>query len=141
MPTMNYDTVDSVLVTVHGREQPTTTEYDTWLRTVQSLMDTKSITGLIVYTAGGYPDAKQRRQTYTLWARYKQIPNIAVMHDSVIVRGAFTALVWVIGTTMQSFDLSQIVSACSHVGVAEVDVAPVTSTITKLARSVNVSVA
>ncbi len=140
MPTMNYDVVEGVLVTVHGREQPTEDEYTTWLRSVQSFMDTQSIQGVVIYTGGGYPDVHQRRQTALMWSKYTHIPNIAVLHNSVIVRGVLTALGWVIGKTLQGFNYAQVVPACAHVGLPDDRVPAVHGTIRRLARSVNIEV-
>ena len=111
---ITYATVERVLVTVISSNDPTDDEFDayyTWSHARDGAWDAK-----LVYSMGGALNAKQRRQTTS---QVKPTdPSVAVMTDSVFMRGVVTALAAAaFGSKMKAFALDDFEAPFLHLAL------------------------
>lgn len=58
--------------------------------------------GVVVYSAGSGPDAKQRTLVADMWKARGKMPIVAVMSESTVIRGMITALTWLLSIRVES---------------------------------------
>jgi hypothetical protein len=107
MTTMLFERVRNVLVLVHGAENPSEDEWNSYVRFVHDAqLSATPMTGLFVTTHGGAPNAVQRKSITE--AAGPGDPVICVCTDSVIARGVLTAIGWIYHAPMHAFRLDEV---------------------------------
>jgi hypothetical protein len=99
-------------IVAHGRESPTPEEWSAFLKAME--LDLPNLRGILVFTAGGSLNARQREQIELLTTRGNL--RVAVLTDSVVVRGVVTALSW-FKVQIKAFAPNAEQSALEHLGV------------------------
>lgn|GEM_PF-5011023 len=99
-----------------------------------------SLRGVLVFTAGGGPTTKQRERLRA--SVPSSIPPIAIMTDSVLVRGIITSINWFVNNPLSAFEHQDLEGALRHIarGGASVDAAKIVSTVHLLAKELSVKV-
>jgi hypothetical protein len=127
--TMAYMQVGATMVVAHGPQPPAQNEWDGHIALCK---DGKvKVRRLLVYTAGGAPDAKQRAQAEKEFGQLR----VAVLTDSVLARGVVTALRW-LGMPISAFPADQVVRAMEDIGVPSAERDEVRSALTRVRTSV-----
>ena len=98
------------MVVAHGREAPAAAEWDAFIAECRELGD--KIKRMLVFTAGGSLDAGQRVQVEREFGKLQ----IAVLTDSLVVRGVVTALSW-FRVPIAAFAPDQLARAMDHIKV------------------------
>lgn len=111
---MHFGRVGRVYLVVHSADSPNDVEWNAWISDMERSVDT--VAGLFVWTAGGGPDASQRRSAQAFWGRVGRKP-VAICNGSTVVRGIITALNWVAGRQFRSFPLEAAVNAAISLGL------------------------
>lgn len=107
MNTLLFERVHDLLILVHGTENPRDVEWDVYLRFVQETQRGPApLSGLLVCTWGGAPNAVQRRAV--LAAAEPRPSATCVCTDSVIARGVVTAMSWLNRQPMYAFRLDEV---------------------------------
>jgi hypothetical protein len=88
---MVFRETGKLLVLVHGTRPPAKDEWDAFLDLCRKKLG-EGITGVLVVTAGGAPDAKQRKEVHDLL--HGRTLAIAVVSDAALVRGVVSAFGW-----------------------------------------------
>ncbi len=97
MPTMACQRVRTVILLVHGPDNPTQPEWNEYLKLVEESRNL--VTQVLVSTKGGGPTPTQRAAVQDLYNTYKpSAPPVAVLAESIIARGIVTAISWKYGT-------------------------------------------
>ncbi|HMJ09902.1 MAG TPA: STAS/SEC14 domain-containing protein [Polyangiaceae bacterium] len=103
--TFRWANAGSVRVCVHGLTNPFDEE---WRAYVDDLaVNGRALKGILVYTAGGGPNAAQRKYLAELWTRRGSMLPVALMSPSTVVRGMVTALNWVLPKPIRTFPPDQ----------------------------------
>jgi len=110
--TMQFGRVGSIYVCVHPSTPPSSGEWDTWLEDVEREVPTLS--GALVYTEGGGPDARQRKETAAMWNRQARSLPIAVVTKSPVVRGMLTALNFFLSRPLRGYAPEQLDEALTE---------------------------
>ena len=85
-----WETVGRVSVVVHGRLQPSTLEWENYINYARGNIGIKRLR-VLVLTHGGSPDANQRKTMEDMARQdYPQPPPVAMVTDSLVVRGVMT---------------------------------------------------
>lgn len=127
--TMAYTQVGNTMVVAHGPQPPAQHE---WEGQIALFRDTKvPVRRLLVFTAGGAPDAKQRAQAEKEFGKLR----VAVLTDAVLARGVVTALRW-LGMPISAFPADQVVRAMEDIGVPSGERDEVRSALTRIKASV-----
>jgi hypothetical protein len=130
--TMGYKYVEKIHVVVHTADNPSNAEWDDYLHDIGEKQH--EIQGVVVYSAGGGPNAAQRSRLTAVWGNQKNKP-VALMSSSRIFRGLITALVWVMPKhPMRVFAVDDMEGACGHVRASPSQRSLVEDTIASLKR-------
>jgi hypothetical protein len=121
---MVQEHVASTMVVVHEREDPTSEEWDAYIAACRQLG--RRIKRVLVLTAGGSLNARQRKEVEALFGK---VP-IAVLTDSIVARGAVTALSW-FNVPIAAFPPSQVERALDHLQVPAVERAEVVAVLNR----------
>lgn len=109
-----WDRVGGVLLVVHASRQPTDAE---WAEFVASPACTNP-SGAVVVSNGVRPTPKQRAQIQESLGAL--VDGTAVLTDSLLSRGAVTALAW-FGVRIRAFSTTDKRAALAYAGVPETD--------------------
>ena len=113
------DTCGTTLIVVHGRSDPTDSE---WQQLLEAWRSHPEVTEQLVLTLGGGPNVVQRRQSLEILnARPLGSPPTAVLTDSVVVRGMVTALGWFATNRLRAFALERVEDALTFLHVDEAE--------------------
>lgn len=89
-----------ILIALHNREHPTSSEWDTYLATARSLFDedlSRERVRVLAISDGGGPTARQRAQAAEVTAAAGRSLVWALISSSRFARGIGLALSWLIG--------------------------------------------
>jgi hypothetical protein len=111
-PTMSFGSANGTFIVAHGEEAPAPEEWTSFLSEFETALP--SLTGLLVFSAGAATDARQREQIEELTKRGKL--RVAVLTDSIVVRGTVTALSW-FDVQVEAFAPNNEYGALDHLGV------------------------
>ena len=92
--TFHWANAGNVRVCVHGAKSPSDQEWHAYVDDLA--VNGSALKGILVYTAGGGPNAAQRKYLAELWTRRGSMLTVALMSPSTVVRGMVTALNWVL---------------------------------------------
>ncbi len=123
--TMAWSVVNGILVTVHSAAPPRDDEWTRYLRDA----GTTGLTGNLVLTDGGGPNAMQRKQIEEL-PQIRLLPT-AVVTTSRLVRGIVTAISWM-GKNIRAVAPTALDAAFDYMQVKPVARASLLSTIERL---------
>ena len=101
-PTFLSGNAGNVRVCVHGAKAPLDKEWHAYVDDLA--VNGKGLKGILVYTAGGGPNAAQRKYLAELWTRRGSELPVALMSPSTVVRGMVTALNWVLPKPIRTFN-------------------------------------
>lgn len=99
--TMVHRVVKNVHVVVHTTEPPSDDEWRLYFDHLRRHLPT--IEAMVVASAGGGPDGKQRDYAERFWLDKSKKPNIAVLTPSPFIRALSGALGWLIGDRIKTF--------------------------------------
>ena len=99
--TMVYRVVKNVHVVVHTTEPPSDEEWRLFFDHLHRNLPT--IEAIVVASAGGGPDGKQRDYAERFWMDKPKKPHIAVLTPSPFIRAVTGALGWLIGDRIRTF--------------------------------------
>jgi len=110
--------VGTIVVCVHNQQAPSDAEWREFLEVWRGHRD--QIAGQIVYSAGGAPNARQREDSLAIiHQRSAGAPPTAVVTDSMLVRGAVTAISWVVRERIRAFRSDALIEACQFIGATD----------------------
>lgn len=114
MKTMAFKVAGGLFLIVHTKDPPTDDEWTSYVK----LVDKQGAEPLpqIVFTEGGGPSAKQRRD-FTEMLNGRKIP-VVVLTDSTMIRGIVTAISW-FNDKLKTFPPVQIKDAFRYLRVPE----------------------
>lgn len=128
---MAFEMVGSTIVIVYGATPPSDKEYLACLGELEKRA--RVITGALVYSLGGGPlKAAQRQAAARVWREAPHKPKVAVLTDSALVRGVFTAVAWIIGEQIKSLPCSDVAAAAEYLGESR---AVLASVVARLCRT------
>jgi hypothetical protein len=92
--TMLFRVIQGILVVVNADVSPSDEDYDAYVEFIAKEMP-KTVSRCLVVSAGGAPNARQReRSNQMLRERGLSQAKVAVVTNSLMVRGVVTALSW-----------------------------------------------
>jgi hypothetical protein len=103
--TFQWANAGNVRVCVHGLRDPVDKEWHAYVDDLTVHGD--RLKGILVYTAGGGPNAAQRKYLAELWTRRGSMLPVALMSPSTVVRGMVTAMNWVLPKPIRTFNAEQ----------------------------------
>jgi len=134
MSTTAWKLCRSVFVIVHGASSPSDQEWDGILSEYAKYEG--MFKGILVLTDGGMPSSAQRERVTQFWAG-KELPRTAILHSSMFVQGALTALSWILPKQkMKAFKSTDVAGALVWLQ-AEKYRAEIEEAIAKLRMSLN----
>ncbi len=105
-----------VVVAAHTPEPPSDFEWKEYVDAVESVGKTFGMARSLVSTSGqGGPNAKQRRELYTLGKSYNH--RLSILTDSKVARGIVTAASW-IGMPVRAFRQQELHAALNYIEVS-----------------------
>lgn len=118
--TMWFGRVGSIYLVVHPEQAPSSLDWDEWLKDIER--EAPSIDGVLVYTEGGGPDARQRKLTAEMWERRGYMPPVALVSGSPLVRVIVTALNYFLSNPIRAYPPSDLEAALAlHLKVPRVE--------------------
>lgn len=116
MTTMLFERVGDVLVLVHGDQDPSDVEWNSYVELANNSQRGESpVGGLLVTTFGGAPNAVQRKAIVEVGAIRRVVTCVCT--NSVIARGVITAIRWLLDAPMHGLRLDQVDEALLLLGV------------------------
>lgn len=103
---------DDLMVIVHNEHPPSDAEWTANLREYEKTGSGRRVR-VLVYTAGGAPNARQRQALNRVLGSAVEKPRIAVMTSSSLARAAATAVSW-FNPTFKMFSQDEIELALDH---------------------------
>lgn len=138
MSTMLFERVGDVLVLVHGAADPRETEWNAYVEYARAAVHGgQPLTGLLVTTLGGSPNASQRKAILT--AGGDRLVPTCVCTDSKVARGVITAIRWLASVPMHALPLNDIETALQLLSVPAEQHAAVRSVLQRLQSQLNAS--
>ncbi len=114
MATMKFVLVGPTVVIVYAATPPSDNDYDMCLAYLKTNMD--RIEGALVYSAGSGPlKALQRQAAARLWLLSNKRPRIALLTHHTLVKGMFTSLSWLIGSSIRVYSPGALHEAATFV--------------------------
>ncbi len=111
---MGFEMVGTTIVIVYGASAPSDVEYQACIKHLGRYAGV--IKGAVVYSLGGAPlKATQRQAAAQVWREAPHKPKVAVLTDSALVRGVFTAVAWITGGPIKSFACPDVAGAAEYV--------------------------
>src|SRR5262245_14002748 len=95
-PSMLWTYADGVLVVVHTAQVPTDDAWNAHCALIERVR--RELRAVVVYADGGGPSSKQRQEMRR--ALQGAIPPVAILTNSVLVRGIVTSLNWFLSNHM-----------------------------------------
>ena len=111
---MTFEQVAGYFVVAHGRKPAAREEWTEFYSALSR--DTAYLRGLLVYSAGGALDVNQRSDLFQI--HRKAGFRVAVLSDSMLVRGAITALRW-LEVQAKSFKPAETDAALDYLAATE----------------------
>jgi hypothetical protein len=109
--------IDSTLVVVHNAVAPDDDDWQVFMDAWKQHLD--KVKAQLVYSDGGAPNSEQRRTSVAMISsRRAGPPPTAVLTDSMLGRGAVTALGWFIRERIRAFSPERMSEACKFLGVS-----------------------
>jgi len=99
---MSFGCAGRIFIVAQGEQAPSLDDWEECLRSLEAQL--QEIQGLLLFSAGGSLNAKQREQMAELVKRGSV--RVAVLTDSRIVRGAVTAMSW-FDIPIEAFDCNE----------------------------------
>jgi hypothetical protein len=131
MTTMLFERVGAVLVLVHGAKDPSDHEWNAYVRAADEMQHSGApITGLLVTSFGGAPNAGQRKAIVAV-ADLSAVVT-CVCTNSVVARGVITAIRWLSDTPMHGLLLDDLDNALQIMGVPHSQCAEVKAAVQRL---------
>jgi hypothetical protein len=109
--------VDDYLVFVHAEHPPEDEEWTEMLALFRKAFDIRRLK-VLVYTAGGAPNARQRAQLNQVLEHIR--PPVAVVTTSMVARAAGTAIAW-FTPTLRVFSPDDSERAFDHIDATELE--------------------
>jgi len=113
--TVSVGVMSRVLVIVHGDVAPSRED---WAHVCEAIKDNfRGARGQLVMTAGPAPNASQRKAALDLLPKGYVAPPAAVLTETVLVRGAITALNWFLNDSHRAFKPSDVAGVAKHLKI------------------------
>lgn len=112
--TIAYELVGDVHVAVLGEAAPSAEDWKAYVAAVTGSFGT--IKAAIVQTAGGRPNAEQRRAVTEFWRAADNPPKFCLLTESKLIRGMLETLKLFLGDTVAGFAFNDFQGAASRVG-------------------------
>ncbi len=117
-PRFGFVGVNDVLICVNSAKNPEDEEWQAYVLEGRAMLARYGEIRVLVFSLGGGPNASQRSQ---INEEFKDRPQrVAVMLNSLLVRGMVTALSW-FNSQIRAFNLEQIDQACTHLGLSPLE--------------------
>jgi hypothetical protein len=121
MKTMAFKLVDNVFVVVHTNQTPSEAEWNAYVEAVVAASMQRTDAGILrylIFTAGGGPNAGQRKASNDALQRVNALRNsaAAVISASPAVRGIVTVFSW-FNINIKSFSPAQTEDALHHLEI------------------------
>jgi hypothetical protein len=113
-----FDQLDSVYVLVMGPAAPPDSEWAQWVEFVTVNSTPGMQPRIVVMTEGGAPTAAQRAALSGVTEQYKAEVKVAVLTESMIARGALTALSWFAADVYRPFSPNDSDKAFHYLDIA-----------------------
>lgn len=120
-----------ICVVVHGVDEPTDAEWDTYLAQVRKLPRVRELR-VLIRSWGGGPTSVQRQRLQRQVGDHPP-PVAIVAAPGAAMRGIGTALRWFNGH-VEVFEESQMEAACAHLGLSEFECAAAGMCLARLER-------
>jgi hypothetical protein len=115
MTTMLYQRVRDLAIVTHSAEDPSAAEWSAYTRYLHvAQRSDRPLTGILVTTLGGSPNAKQRAAVLEAITPHPVVTCVCT--NSVLARGVLTAMSWLGKHPMHAFRLLEIDRALSILG-------------------------
>ena len=137
MATFKYKLVRQIHVAVHSAAAPSDDEWRAYLDNIQQGL--RLIDGIISFTVGGGPDARQREAAVQFWRQQPRQPPIAVVTPSLLVVRMAGALSWFMPSQIKAFTPRNVVKAYDYLKLASEQRAAVENGVRVLAREQNLA--
>lgn len=113
---MDFVMCGRVQIVVSGAEHPSDALWTSFLDTLRN--NRPKLRGILVYSGGGGPSAKQRRELMAVFGA-DVLPPAAVLTSSTVARGIVTALAWLKGDFIRAFKPNELDTAIDYLKVPE----------------------
>ncbi|MEP7122267.1 MAG: hypothetical protein ABJE95_15205 [Byssovorax sp.] len=120
---MNAKTIEffrdrDLMIFLSCRRQPSAREWDEYAGAVRATMTSpQPLSGVLVLSEGGGPDAKQRAQVVKAFGP-TPVP-LAICSTSMMERGVVTAMSWIYRARTASFHFDDLAGALRHLAIGE----------------------
>jgi hypothetical protein len=115
MPTMLYQRVRDLLIVAHSAENPSTSEWSMYTRSIHvAQRSDEPLTGILVTTLGGTPNPTQRAAVLAATAAHAVVTCLCT--NSLLARGVLTAMSWLGKHPMHAFRLVEVDRALETLG-------------------------
>ena len=130
---MLFERVGQVLVLAHGAKDPSDAEWNEYAASFESCQRSEApVSGLLVVTQGGAPNAGQRKAVIAI-AALRPLTT-CVCTNSMVARGVITALRWLSDAPMHGLRLDEIDTALRLLNVPAQAHADVKAVVARLQR-------
>jgi hypothetical protein len=108
-----------LMLVVHGDKPPSDAQWNAFVDCMHArAVETKRVPHTLVLSTGGSPNARQRAISKERVSDLGDATErIAVLTSSAIVRGAVTALAWIVRNNFRAFAPSEMRAALLYLGV------------------------
>lgn len=122
----------SLVLLVQAAADPAMEEWDAFLDdTVAAMAEHRGVCRVLVFTAGGKPNAAQRSRSLDRGWRMNPRSPVAVVSDDRLVRGVITVFAW-FGLQIRAVARDRVEAAHAHLGMTGEEVAWATAERRKL---------
>lgn len=125
--TMRFGLIGRAHVVLHRDAAPDPAEWDAYMKSLAASLP--MIKCVFVYTRGGGPNPKQRKQITDLYQSRPPQPTVAVITPSTIVRAVVTAVNLFAPKPLKMFSSTQLGEAFSFLGLDSRDGAEILGTL------------
>jgi hypothetical protein len=141
--TLAFGLVEGIAVMVHGEQQPTDPEWDSYLEYAKSIYP-QDVRGQLVLSYGGAPSSRQRTAAALFGKKAyagQPVPPSAILTNSLFVRAVVTVYRWTLSTSYKAFAVDDFAGAGEYLGLSPEQLENVKAYLFKLLSEIKASVA
>jgi hypothetical protein len=131
--TIAFRRVGRAYIVVQGATTASNYEWNEYANDLHANID--HIDVMIVWTAGGTPNAEQRAYQAALWAKTQKRPRVAILTPSAFVNSFVSSLAWVARQRLRAFGPDDLVLASGYLDLSEEERNAVAEEIARLRKT------
>lgn len=114
--TVGIGRIGSRLVVGHGPQAPSPEDWERVCEVVREYH--QGVTGQVVLSLGGVPNAAQRKSVFSVLPAGYVAPPVAALTDDVVARGIITAMNWFLNNSHKALATRDAEGVAEHLGIS-----------------------